>query len=628
MPPREEKQQNNGKIERQQLWELLEEFHECFFELNKDGEFVFVNKTMQETIGYNHKKLLGKKYIDFISDLYKNEVSKKIKDSIQITQNKNIIKCNFINDFLKNDGEYVLLEIDSISIFENNEFKSFRALAKDITDTKQNQIELLIKGSAMDKAVNGIIITTLDHIVFYANEEIYKMFEYDKKDEMVNLHAKKLWLKEEEYEKFTKKLKKEGEYKKTFIAKRKNNTEFHAQIYTSKIEDKFGKLLCYMKCINNINDEINAKNKIKEQKERLDSVLDSSDQGYWDYNIITNEIFYSPSWYKILGYNNKELPQEIETFYNLIHPEDLENTNNEIKKHINQETDSYNIELRMRCKDGQYKWILTKGKIVETKNNKPFRAVGTHTDITRRKKSEDEIKQKNKELEYFVHSASHDLQTPLVTIDGFSSIILEQTEHCSLNKQCKAYENINDSAQEIQQATRKLSNIIDTLLELSKIGQLHSSRKWVNISDIVKKVLELNEKIILENDAEIIIKNSLTTYVQEETFMSIIQNLITNSLQHAKTDKKLKIDLTFDKTKDNSLLIMVSDNGPGIPENMKEVIFEPFKRLTNKGNGLGLSIVKKGAELHDGTVCVENNPNGGTVFFVELKNCFKSDNDN
>ncbi len=149
--------------------------------------------------------------------------------------------------------------------------------------------------------------------------------------------------------------------------------------------------------------DITARKKIEEElkqsRERLSLVLQSLNDGVWDFNPADGTVnYFSPSWYTMLGYKPYEMPQTYETWRDLIHPEDIAATEQSVWNHV-REGKSYEIEFRMRCKNGNYKWIFSRGEVVERDGKgQAVRMVGTHIDITERRIQEEKIRNSEKWL--------------------------------------------------------------------------------------------------------------------------------------------------------------------------------------------------------------------------------------
>ena len=128
--------------------------------------------------------------------------------------------------------------------------------------------------------------------------------------------------------------------------------------------------------------------------------LTGSQDGIWDWNIVTNEVFFSSMWKKMLGYADDEISADLNEWNKRVHPDDKKQAYIDVNKHLAGETEYYRNEHRILCKDNTYKWVLDRGKVIEfTKDGKPLRFVGTHSDITERKQAEEALqKERDKSL--------------------------------------------------------------------------------------------------------------------------------------------------------------------------------------------------------------------------------------
>ena len=131
-----------------------------------------------------------------------------------------------------------------------------------------------------------------------------------------------------------------------------------------------------------------ALQKSQKLEERWQLALHANDDGIWDWNLKTNEIFYSERWKTMLGYEEWEITNNHDEWTKRVHPEDLERVNNAFDEHLDQKTDYYRVEYRLQCKDGTYKWIQDRGKLLKNRQGNPIRVVGSHTDISERKRTE------------------------------------------------------------------------------------------------------------------------------------------------------------------------------------------------------------------------------------------------
>jgi len=127
--------------------------------------------------------------------------------------------------------------------------------------------------------------------------------------------------------------------------------------------------------------------------------IEGNRDGVWDWNAITDEVYFSPRWKEMLGFDEDEITNNLSEWDKRLHPDDREAVYLDLNAHLNGKTAFYQNEHRVQCKDGSYKWILDRGKILTwTEDGQPLRVVGTHTDITSKKKIELENQHLIKEL--------------------------------------------------------------------------------------------------------------------------------------------------------------------------------------------------------------------------------------
>jgi two-component system, cell cycle sensor histidine kinase and response regulator CckA len=140
---------------------------------------------------------------------------------------------------------------------------------------------------------------------------------------------------------------------------------------------------------------------------RQEEAVKAGNVGLWDWNLRTQEVYYSPEWKAQIGYEDHEIGNTFEEWESRVHPEDLGPTLERIKAFLDGKESGYQVEFRFRHKNGNYLWILAQASILRDENGQPFRTLGSHVDITRRKTAEEEL-QKNQETMSALLNASSD----------------------------------------------------------------------------------------------------------------------------------------------------------------------------------------------------------------------------
>jgi signal transduction histidine kinase len=207
----------------------------------------------------------------------------------------------------------------------------------------------------------------------------------------------------------------------------------------------------------------------------------------------------------------------------------------------------------------------------------------------------------------FISAVAHDLRAPLATISGFSQALLQRLSDFSEDEVRDILERIGGNAERM---SRMLANLLD--LDRLERGDIEASLVQVDLSDLVLRIvhgLELDREIHVD-------RGHVMAWVDEVLMERVIENLILNALRHTPQTAAVWIHLA---RRPNGAEISVEDEGPGVPDEQKQLIFEAFKRGGNGaavGTGLGLFLVTRFSELHGGKAWVEDRPGGGAVFRV------------
>jgi PAS domain S-box-containing protein len=149
-----------------------------------------------------------------------------------------------------------------------------------------------------------------------------------------------------------------------------------------------------------------AKESLRVSEARWHFALEGAGDGVWDWNAQTNQVYYSRQWKAMLGFEQHEIGDTLAEWDTRIHPDDRDYVYEEIRKHLEGERPVYISEHRVRCKDSTYKWILDRGQVIEwTKDSKPLRVIGTHSDITRRRQAEEALRESEEKFRSIVENA-------------------------------------------------------------------------------------------------------------------------------------------------------------------------------------------------------------------------------
>lgn len=224
---------------------------------------------------------------------------------------------------------------------------------------------------------------------------------------------------------------------------------------------------------------------LKESEERWQLALRGNNDGIWDWNLRTNEVFFSLRYKEMLGYTDEEIPNQLESWANLLHPEDTTWVIDVMQNHLDQKNPYYVAEYRMRCKDDSYKWILARGQAVWDAQGKPIRMVGSHTDITDRKHAEAALRQsETRERERAVQ-----LELALLQLQRSQAQLIQSEKMSSLGQMVAgiAHE-INNPVNFIHGNLTYLNDYTRDLLELVKIYQQEYPENNETIQECIDKI--------------------------------------------------------------------------------------------------------------------------------------------
>ena len=226
-----------------------------------------------------------------------------------------------------------------------------------------------------------------------------------------------------------------------------------------------------------------------------------------------------------------------------------------------------------------------------------------------------ELKAKNHELEQFAYTVSHDLKSPLITIRGFLNF-LEQDIKAGKTERAPA------DIQRILSATDKMQILLDNLLELSRIGRITNPPTAVSLHAIVSEAVELLNGPLTKNHVKVTLPQVMPdVLVDSPRLVEVFQNLISNGIKFMGDQSEPLIEIDVSEETETEATCFVRDNGIGIDPRFQDQVFGLFERLDNEvdGTGIGLALVQRIVEGHNGRICVESEGIGhGTTFFVTL----------
>ena len=233
---------------------------------------------------------------------------------------------------------------------------------------------------------------------------------------------------------------------------------------------------------------------------------------------------------------------------------------------------------------------------------------------TELEKSVAQLKAKNIELESFTYTVSHDLKAPLLTINGFLHLL--QKDVIAGNA-----ERINADISRITEATEKMHQLLTELLELSRIGRMMNASVDVPFNELIKDALDIVHGRIEKHNVTVHTQPNLPiVHGDRQRLTEVLQNLIDNAAKYMGNQANPLIEIGQDGKEEGKSIFFVRDNGMGIASEHYERIFSLFNKLdpTSEGTGIGLALVKRIIEAHEGRIWVESESGNGATFYFTL----------
>ncbi len=383
-----------------------------------------------------------------------------------------------------------------------------------------------------------------------------------------------------------------------------------------------------------------SENLLRAERQRMEDILEGTHVGTWEWNIPTGTLIVNRYWAEMVGYTLEELaPITSQTWEQLLHPDDLQYSDQVLQKHFTGEFPYYECEIRMQHRHKHWVWILIRGKVAARDlDGSPRLMSGTHQDITARKQAlfalenanallqtrSAEAEAANRAKSTFLATMSHEIRTPLNAIIGMGYLL----EHSSLDAQQHEY------VRAIQVSSKNLLALVNDVLDVSKIeaGELVLESVPIFLPALCDEMLLLfattaqNKGLAFNIQA---LPHHLPTTIEgdEVRIRQMLLNLLGNALKFtAQGSIELIIQSTSSttSTQGERLRFAVHDTGIGVAPEQQGKLFRPFSQAdtstTRKygGTGLGLSIVRQLAERMGGIAGFTSQLGVGSTFWFEI----------
>ena len=586
---------------------------DCVFITSRDGSFIEdINDAGAELFGYEDK-----------DDLMRVKVSELFENPEDRERNTRIIEHQgFVRDILSNlrkkDGGIISALVTAVARKdEDGNVTGYQGIIRDITESEQAKAEIIRLKEYSENILNSIpayiMVLDKDLTLKFVNRTYLKTGKY-RDEAMVGRNLKDLYpedlLEEGGLREAVNKALETGETSKLYDV---GNASFDPPdrllnftitgIRRAKAEE-------FILVIEDVTERARLTEEIRQAKDFMETIFETT----VDMVVATDKrgfnTFVNRAFAVALGYERDDLSgRHVSVFYDT----GMERTK-DIMKLLTGDQELHDYRMEILTREGKEIPVSLSGSLLKDKGGEVTGTLGFLRDITGLVQAEEDIRKKNKELESFVYTISHDLRAPVVSIQGFSSILLSDFQD-KIDETGKRY------LTRIQANVRRMETLIDDLLEFSRIGRMADAFENVPSAKIIGDVLNVLDTQLKERGIKMDVQGKLPVInCEENRIYQAFENLIQNSIKYMGNTESPVIEVGCGQT-NGFHEFYVKDNGIGIDPEYHQKIFQVFQRLKEvdaKGTGIGLSIVEKIAEIHGGSVRVESERGKGATFWFSV----------
>lgn len=615
---------------------ILEQSNSMLMTTDKNRNITWVNKAFTTITGYTIEEVIGKNPGHLLQGpMSKPDTIQQFREALAAGTD---FDCELINYKKDNSPYWVNIRCQAFTDNEGN-VEGYFAIEEDITLRKQTAELLAESNRRLEVAINatGAALWEWDinsNTVYYS-PTWKKVLGYEDEEIQLGLNE---WLERIHPEDHTKTMNqlndclngKVDTYEAELRLRHKNGHYIHV-LDRGKITrlDKDGRPSRMTGIAFDITLLKETQQKLKESEARWNAALEGSEFGVWEWDLQSNELYFSPKLKELYGYKQDELQPTTAFWTDTCHPDDLHDSKNELDKLLSGATDKFKTDRRVYHRNGQLKWFRSVG-VISNRDDKgvPVKLVGSVTDITAQKNMEDDLIHAKTVAESNVHTKrrflanmSHEIRTPIHAVMG----IAEQLSQTKLDEKQRDYVSI------IEDSSHALLGIINDVLDMAKIeeGKLRINNEEFRLRPLLNSVYQLYNEKAAQKGLQFTVEfdDTLDRLFMGDPFRvrQIILNIVSNAVKFTeKGTIQLKCSCKSVTQQQFTVLLECTDTGIGMSEDMKQRLFQDFSQEDDSferrygGSGLGLAITHELVQLMGGTIEVKSDKNTGTSIGILL----------
>lgn len=367
-----------------------------------------------------------------------------------------------------------------------------------------------------------------------------------------------------------------------------------------------GKVIGLMQTATDITEHVTSKEKLLKAYEQIRLSKEAAQLGTFDMDMVTGHLQWDDRCRLLFGISHSNEVDFERDFLQNLHPEDLDRINAVLSYVFDKQASNgiYDVKYRtIGSEDKRLRWIRAKGQVYFDANDKPLRFIGSVLDITEQKEDE---QRKND----FIGMASHELKTPLTSINSYLQLLQYLA---SLQSEDKMLSTIDKSLNQVKRMTR----MIDGFLNVSRLesGKIAIDKQQFEITGLLKEVCEETLMLTTGYDVKLRLADEVMVYADRGKLNQVLQNLIGNAIKYSDLGSEVNIQYVADQS---HITISVIDNGIGIKPEHQQKLFDRYYRVENDstiaGFGIGLYLCAEIVTRHQGKIWVESEFGKGSTF--------------
>jgi diguanylate cyclase (GGDEF)-like protein/PAS domain S-box-containing protein len=445
--------------------------------IDKNGVMVDINPYGEKFTGFSKEEIASQPF--FWKIFLPEYIRDRVLDVVEEAKKGNIVK-QFQNGWISKSGEERIFQWSNALILDRNgEMEYITSIGVDITEQKRDEAKLRLLEFAINHISDAVYLSNQKEEFEYINRGVIKQTGFNK-EEVLDCKLSDI---DRDWAEYINSIREKKSVTLETIHHRKDGSLFPVEVSNNYLE--FDGKEYVLSVARDISDRKEILAQLASERNRFALAIDGSRDGLWDWNLITDSIFFSERYETMLGYLAGELPKNSRELFEIIYYKDRKKAIDKIERYLESEDDIYENRFRMKAKNGSWKWILSRGKAQFNSTGKAVRFVGFNTDITEQMEYQEQLD----------HTAKHDVLTNLPNRFLLSELL----------------------TQEMNNALRSGQNLALLFIDLDGFKEVNDTfghdagdAVLVSISERMKKIVRKNDIISrLGGDEFVIVINGL-----------------------------------------------------------------------------------------------------------------------